>query len=206
MLDIRRWCPSSLDLFGAVSILRGVRPDSVLPRRQHALARIDRWAIERLTLAVVPFRFGAVVERLVVSAMLMAFAAWLLLPVAGAVVPERVVHVAGLGWVDAAAVPGLPRRAADGEQWALRRLGESAGSAVGPAAIEVPAAKQALAVGARVSLNGASVEELEALPGIGPALAARIVAARPFGAVAALDRVRGIGPRTYARLAPLVEL
>lgn len=51
----------------------------------------------------------------------------------------------------------------------------------------------------------ASLEELDRLPGVGPALAARIVASRdslgPFGSLEGLQRVRGIGPATAARLA-----
>jgi competence protein ComEA len=43
------------------------------------------------------------------------------------------------------------------------------------------------------------------LPGIGPALAARIVAGRPYRTVADLDRVRGIGSVKLAALAPLVR-
>lgn len=52
----------------------------------------------------------------------------------------------------------------------------------------------------------ATAEEWERLPGIGPALAARIVADRaargPFGGPEGLARVRGIGPRTVERLRP----
>lgn len=62
-----------------------------------------------------------------------------------------------------------------------------------------------LAAGGRLSLNHATAAELEALPGIGPALAARIVAGRPYRSVEALDDVRGIGPRTLARLRPWVR-
>ncbi|MFO0634943.1 MAG: helix-hairpin-helix domain-containing protein [Nannocystaceae bacterium] len=53
-----------------------------------------------------------------------------------------------------------------------------------------------------VDLDTASPEELAGLPGVGPAIAARIVAARPFATVDALLAVRGIGPRTLARLRP----
>ncbi len=52
----------------------------------------------------------------------------------------------------------------------------------------------------RVSVNRATQAELEALPGIGPALAQRIIAGRPYQHAAELDRVRGIGPKTLKRL------
>jgi competence protein ComEA len=62
-----------------------------------------------------------------------------------------------------------------------------------------------LAAGGRLALNHATTAELEALPGIGPALAARIVAGRPYRSVDDLDAVRGIGPRTLERLRPWVR-
>lgn len=52
----------------------------------------------------------------------------------------------------------------------------------------------------RISINSAPERELETLPGIGPALAERIVDARPFANVDELERVRGIGPATLERL------
>jgi competence protein ComEA len=58
----------------------------------------------------------------------------------------------------------------------------------------------------RVSLNEASPAELQSLPGIGPALADRIVAARPFHALDDLRRVRGIGPVTMRRLRDRIGL
>jgi competence protein ComEA len=66
-----------------------------------------------------------------------------------------------------------------------------------------------LAAGAGpVDLDRASAAEIERLPGIGPALAGRIVASRdslgPFGGLAALARVKGVGPATLKRLARLV--
>lgn len=61
-----------------------------------------------------------------------------------------------------------------------------------------------LAPGERIDPNTAPVEELDRLPGIGPALAARIVASReaegPFARPADLLRVSGVGPKTLARL------
>ena len=53
---------------------------------------------------------------------------------------------------------------------------------------------------APVDVNHATVAELASLDGIGPALAARIVAARPFASVTDVARVRGIGVRRLARL------
>jgi competence protein ComEA len=59
-----------------------------------------------------------------------------------------------------------------------------------------------------VDLDRATAAEIEALPGIGPALAARVVAHRdsvgPFGVLEALCDVRGIGPALAERLRPLV--
>jgi competence protein ComEA len=59
-----------------------------------------------------------------------------------------------------------------------------------------------------LNVNRATAVDLEALPGIGPALARRIVADREargsFATVQALDRVPGIGPALVARLGNLV--
>ena len=55
-----------------------------------------------------------------------------------------------------------------------------------------------------VNVNTATAAQLEELPGIGPALASRIVADRerngPYASVDDLQRVSGIGPATVARL------
>ncbi|MBL8602890.1 MAG: helix-hairpin-helix domain-containing protein [Myxococcales bacterium] len=59
-----------------------------------------------------------------------------------------------------------------------------------------------------VDLNTADLGALDRLPGVGPSLAARIVAARqrrPFRSLADLDRVPGVGPATLRRLAPRVR-
>jgi len=60
----------------------------------------------------------------------------------------------------------------------------------------------------RVDLNRAEPTELESLPGIGPALAKRILESRiregPFRTPEDLLRVRGIGPATLARIRGMV--
>jgi competence ComEA-like helix-hairpin-helix protein len=61
----------------------------------------------------------------------------------------------------------------------------------------------------RIDLNGATAADLEALPGIGAALAARIVADRqdrgPFRSVEELVRVPGVGEKLADRLRPLLS-
>ena len=67
-----------------------------------------------------------------------------------------------------------------------------------------------LAPGERLDPNTASEEELDRLPGIGPAAARAIIASRsaegPFADVGTLTRVRGIGPATVEKLAPHLTL
>jgi competence protein ComEA len=64
--------------------------------------------------------------------------------------------------------------------------------------------------GGLLDLNTAGVAELDALPGIGPVLAQRIVEYRsrqgPFRSVEELDDVPGIGPAIAAELADLVTV
>ena len=60
-----------------------------------------------------------------------------------------------------------------------------------------------------VDINHASADELTELPGIGPALAERIIEyrqVRTFDEAAQLQRVEGIGPATFEQIAPLVEI
>ena len=60
----------------------------------------------------------------------------------------------------------------------------------------------------RLDLNRATAAELTVLPGLGPALAERIVADReqrgPYASVEDLDRVPGVGPSIVERVAPYV--
>lgn len=64
--------------------------------------------------------------------------------------------------------------------------------------------------GAPIDLNTATVEQLDALPGVGPVTAAAIVAWRAahgkFSKVDELGDVDGIGPARLERLRPLVKV
>jgi len=89
----------------------------------------------------------------------------------------------------------------DGQQIAVGVPG--AGPA--PAADGTPAV-----AGGPVDLNTATVADLDTLPGIGPVLAQRIVDHRTesgaFTSVEQLDDVSGIGPALYAEVSPLVTV
>jgi competence protein ComEA len=67
-----------------------------------------------------------------------------------------------------------------------------------------------LAAGERIDPNQAPEVELARLPGVGPALAGRIVRSRetegPFRSVDELVRVQGVGPATMDRLRPFLEV
>ncbi len=93
--------------------------------------------------------------------------------------------------------PG-PRGTAPDSTQEQRRAFPAAADAVPPAAVTTP-----------IAINHASARELQALPRVGPVLAARIVAHRdahgPFHDARDLERVPGIGPRTAARLASLLR-
>lgn len=61
-------------------------------------------------------------------------------------------------------------------------------------------AKARLALGLPLNVNTASSAELQVVAGIGPALARRIIARRPYARLEDLEKVRGIGPVRRARL------
>lgn len=64
--------------------------------------------------------------------------------------------------------------------------------------------------GSLLDINTATAAQLEHLPGIGPAIAARIIADRTkhgkYTSVDQLDRVEGIGPKTLDKLRPYLTV
>lgn len=93
---------------------------------------------------------------------------------------------------------GKPRSPSPGEPGRQPALFPAAQGAAFPGRGDAAVAES------RVDLNGCSTEELDALPGIGPALAERIVAYRdehgPFGSVDELKRVKGFNKQLAATL------
>lgn len=67
------------------------------------------------------------------------------------------------------------------------------------------AGAELIVLGVPIDLNSAATEALEALPGIGPALARRIIEARPLRGVDDLLRVKGIGKVRLAAIRPHVR-
>ena len=93
--------------------------------------------------------------------------------------------------------------------WSWRALAIFALAIVGIVVTDESAVKHrrstALAEPARIDLNFGSQEQLESLPGIGPALAKAIIAARPFASAEEITRVRGVGLKLLERLRPLIQ-
>jgi competence protein ComEA len=124
----------------------------------------------------------------------------------GARVADAIAAAGGLLPAADPASVNLAAVVADGEQLSVGVPAPAAGA--GPAAAG-PGPDPA-AGGGLVDLNSAGVGELDALPGIGPVLAQRIVDHRtrqgPFRSVDELDDVPGIGPAIAAELAELVTV
>ena len=99
---------------------------------------------------------------------------------------------------------------ADGQRVWFPRLGELAPPPVPGEGGPAPPDGAAAAAAGPLDLNAATAEQLEALPGVGPTIAAAIVEHRertgPFRAVDDLLDVAGIGPSRLEQLRPLVTV
>jgi len=110
----------------------------------------------------------------------------------------------------------LARKLIDGERIYIPKIGEKPISAAGPPEQAVYGTGEDINNGrssawmpdGRLNINLATTFDLDTLPGIGPAFAARILDARQqrngFTAISQLADIPGIGPKTLAKLKPLI--
>lgn len=115
-----------------------------------------------------------------------------------------------------AAAGGLTRRAKPGDLNLAAPIADGVQLYVGRAGGQVRGTQGAGGGGAgagapaKIDLNNATAEQLDALPGVGPVTAQKILAWRAahgrFRALAELQEVDGIGPKSYAQIAPHVRV
>jgi competence protein ComEA len=110
---------------------------------------------------------------------------------------------------DAVAAAGGILPSADLERVNLAALLRDGDQVHVPAVGDAEVAVATTSGGALININTANADEIDQLPGIGPALAERIVAYResngPFASLDDLDQVEGIGPDVLTDIANLIE-
>ena len=114
---------------------------------------------------------------------------------------EALDQLPGVGPSTASAIVAARPYASAADVVQARGIGPSTARRIAPWV----AAHAAEARPALVAVNCASLDELDRLPRIGPALARRLVDARPLRDLAELDAVRGIGPATLDGLRDRVQ-
>ena len=108
----------------------------------------------------------------------------------------------------------LAQAVTDGQQIVVgtknKPAGEVRNGGAGGGSAGAGAGGSAPGSGQPVDLNTAGLAELEGLPGVGPVMAGKIVAWRTengrFSRVEELQEIDGVGPKTYAKLAPLCRV
>jgi competence ComEA-like helix-hairpin-helix protein len=75
---------------------------------------------------------------------------------------------------------------------------------VGPVDVKQSHAKEKIELG-RIDINTATEKELKMIPGVGPVIASRIIAARPFRSADDLKKVNGIGDKKYGKIRPYFQ-
>ena len=95
----------------------------------------------------------------------------------------------------------------DSMQVFVPRVAQPIPTVINPPASPAPVRSgQAAVPGKPVNLNTATADELDTLPGVGPATARLIIEGRPYGAIEDLMRVKGIGQATFDKLKDLVTV
>jgi len=86
----------------------------------------------------------------------------------------------------------------------------SVGTVATPSPSPAPVANSVAPASGKININTAGAVELDKLPGVGPALAERILQYRsehgPFSRAEDLENVSGIGPKTYEKMASQVTV
>lgn len=143
--------------------------------------------------------------------------AGIIIEVSGAVVNPGLFHLADGARVDDAiraaggasaeadlARLNLARKLSDGEMLVVPKLGEPTAMATAAPAGRTAQVTRTPTPALRVNINTANAQEMDPLPGIGPALAQRIVDYREahgtFKTIEDIMQVKGIGPAEFAAI------
>jgi competence protein ComEA len=97
-----------------------------------------------------------------------------------------------------------PRLANSSSRFSSAPTPSSSMATSSPADAKKSHAKEKIELG-RIDINTATEKELKTIPGIGPVMAARIIAARPFRSADDLRKVNGIGEKRYGEIRPYFQ-